>query len=208
MDVVMFHGFLDTGRLLRPLCRALEAHGHTCHAPTFHPRDGRFGLPDLSQKLASFIGGHLAPGAPLALVGFSMGALVVRHYLQALGGARSAKAFFSIAGPYRGTVNAYLYPGLGARQMRPGCAFLESLHAGAGALDSVAVFTYRTPFDLMVLPSTGSLIPSAEDLLLWCPFHSLLPRDRHLGDHIVNELQRLEPHAARRSHSSTQESVV
>jgi triacylglycerol lipase len=208
MDVVMVHGFLNTGRLLRPLCRAVEAHGHTCHAPTFHPRDGRLGLPDLSQKLASFIGEHLAPGAPLALVGFSMGALVVRHYLQALGGARSARAFFSIAGPYRGTMNAYLYPGLGTRQMRPGSAFLESLRAGASALDSVAVFTYRTPFDLMVLPSTGSLIPSAKDLLVWCPFHSLLPRDLHLGNHIVNELAKLEPQAAHRSHAPTQESVI
>jgi triacylglycerol lipase len=198
MNVVLVHGFLDTGRLLRPLCAALESRGHACHAPTLHPRDARLGIPDLSAKLARLVEGTFAPGAPLALVGFSMGALVVRFYLQALGGARAAKAFFSIAGPYRGSYNAYLYPGPGARQMRPGSAFLRSLDAGAHALDALAVFTYRTPLDLMVLPSTGSRIPGAGELSVWCPLHSLLPSDRDVGRHIAGELAKLEPRAQRR----------
>jgi triacylglycerol lipase len=208
MNVVMVHGFLNTGRLLRPLCRALEARGHACHAPTLHPRDGRLGIPDLSAKLAAYIEENVTPGRPLALVGFSMGALVVRHYLQALGGAPSAAAFISIAGPYRGTLNAYLYPGLGTRQMRPGSAFLQALDAGVGALGALRVYTYRTPFDLMVLPSTGSLIPSAKDLLLWCPLHSLLPRDQRLGEQIADELAKLEPQEANRIHAPPNESVV
>jgi len=204
----MVHGFLNTGRLLGPLCRALEARGHTCHAPTIRPTDGRAGIPDLSAKLASFIAANVAPDAPLALVGFSMGALAVRHYLQALGGAQRAKAFFSIAAPYRGSPNAYLYPGLGTRQMRPGSPFLESLDAGAAALRGIAVFTYRTPLDLMVLPSSGSRIRLAKDLVLWCPLHSLLPRDRHLGEHIANELAKLEPQAAHRFNETRNDPVV
>ncbi len=197
MNVVMIHGFLDTGRLFGPLCAALEAHGHVCHAPTMHPRDARLGIPDLSSKLSALVEGVVAPGAPLALVGFSMGALVVRFYLQALGGARTARAFFSIAGPYRGSFNAYLYPGLGTRQMRPGSPFLRRLDAGARALDRMAVFTYRTPLDLMVVPSTGSRIPRAKDVALWCPLHSLLPRSRDLAEHIAGELAKLEPTAQR-----------
>jgi len=197
MNVVMVHGFLDTGRLLEPLCRRLEARGHACDAPTLHPRDARTGIPDLSATLAAFIGARVPPGAPLALVGFSMGALVVRFYLQALGGARGARAFFSIAGPYRGSVNAYLYPGLGTRQMRPGSPFLRSLDAGARALGSLAVFTYRTPLDLMVVPSTGSRIPGAPERVVWCPLHSLLPRNREVGEHIAGELAKLEPRPAR-----------
>jgi triacylglycerol lipase len=196
VNVVMVHGFANTGRLFGPLCRTLEARGHACHAPTLHPRDGGLGIADLSEKLASFIQATVAPGAPLALVGFSMGALVARHYLQALGGARIAAAFFSIAGPYRGSFNAYLYPGLGTRQMRPGSPFLRLLGDGSGALAGVAVFTYRTPLDLMVVPSTGSRIPSARDLALWCPLHTLLPRDQRLREHIADELDRLEPPAA------------
>jgi triacylglycerol lipase len=208
MNVVMVHGFANSGRLFRPLCRTLEARGHACFAPTFHPRDGGLGIPDLSAKLAAFVAENVAPGAPIAVVGFSMGALAARYYLQALGGARSSTAFFSIAGPFRGSVNAYLYPGLGTRQMRPGSSFLRELEAGTGALGALPVFTYRTPLDLMIIPSTGSRIPGAKDLALWSPLHSLLPRDRRLGEAIAGELARLEPEAARPSHGAAHEPVI
>jgi triacylglycerol lipase len=192
MNVVMVHGFGDTGRLFRTLWRNLEARGHFCHSPTLYPRDGGLGLPDLSAKLASFIGANVPRGAPVALVGFSMGALVARHYLQALGGSRSTKAFFSIAGPHAGTLNAYLHPGAGVRQMRPGSRFLSDLDAGADALAGLHTYTYRTPFDLMVVPSSRSRIPSAPERVVWCPLHSMLPSDPAVIDHIAGELEKLE----------------
>jgi triacylglycerol lipase len=191
MTVVMVHGFADTGRLFRRMWRGLEAQGHLCHAPTLHPRDGRLGIPDLSEKLAAFIQGNVARGAPLALVGFSMGALVARHYLQAPGRAGSARAFFSICGPHRGTLNAHLFWGAGVRQMRPGSAFLSELDRGSGALRGMAVFTYRTPFDLMVVPSASSRIASAQELVVWCPLHSLMPANAAVIGHIARELARL-----------------
>jgi triacylglycerol lipase len=192
MNVVLVHGYGDTGRLFRRLWRYLEARGHLCHAPTLHPRDGGLGMEDLSVKLASFIKGNVARGAPVALVGFSMGAIVARHYLQALGGARSTRAFFSIAGPHGGTLNAYLHSGKGVRQMRPGSAFLRDLAAGTSALRGLPVFTYRTPFDLMVVPSGSSRIASSSDRVVWCPFHSMLPSYPAVMAHMARELARLE----------------
>ena len=198
MNVAMAHGFLNTGRQFGPLCRKLEARGHTCLAPTLHPRDGRTGIPDLAEKFASLIDREVPEGAPLALVGFSMGALVARYYLQLLGGARPVKAFFSIAGPYRGSRNAYLYPGLGTRQMRPGSPLLRRLDETSDRLSAIAVFTYRTPFDLMIVPSTACQIPSAKNVTVWCPLHTLLPRDRRLIDEIALEVDKLDPAAAPR----------
>jgi triacylglycerol lipase len=193
MKVVMVHGFADTGRLFRALRRSLEARGHACHAPTLSPRDGRLGIPDLSGKLAAFIRETLSPGDPVALVGFSMGALVARHYLQSLGGARASCAFFSIAGPHRGALSAYFYPGVGTRQMRPGSAFLNELDAGAGALEGLPVFTYRTPLDLMVNPAATTRLASATEVVVWCPLHSMLPGDPTVMAHIAGELARLSP---------------
>ena len=192
MNVVLVHGFGDTGRLFRRLWRHLEARGHLCQAPTLHPRDGALGMEDLSGKLESFIRANVARGAPVALVGFSMGAVVARHYLQARGGAGRASAFFSIAGPHRGTLSAYFHGGAGVRQMRPGSAFLRDLQAGAGALRGLPVFTYRTPFDLMVVPSRSSRIAAAPERVFWCPLHSMLPGHRPLMAHLAGELARLE----------------
>ena len=187
MNVVMAHGFLDTGRLFRSLSRRLESEGHVCHAPTLRPRDGRLGIPDLARKLASFLRERCDPAAPLALVGFSMGALVARYYLQSLGGAGTTRAFFSIAAPFQGTLNAYLYPGDGTRQMRPGSAFLRSLNANSAGLGGLRVFTYRTPLDLMV-PGRGSRIPGARDLAVWCPLHTLLVSDPQVINDIADRL--------------------
>jgi triacylglycerol lipase len=195
MNVVMVHGFANTGRLFKTLCRELGARGHVCHAPTFHPNDARLGIPDLSEKLASYIRDNVAPGSPVALVGFSMGALVARHYLQALGGARATRVFFSMAGPHHGTLNAYLFPGPGTPQMRPGSAFLKELNSAAASLGDLPVFTYRTPFDLTVHPARTTRIPSAPELVALCPLHWMLPSDPAVVGHIASVLQRLEPGA-------------
>jgi triacylglycerol lipase len=197
MHVVTIHGFLNTGRQFGRLRRELEARGHTCITPTLHPRDGRKGVADLADKLAGLIEREVPPGAPLALVGFSMGAIVARYYLQLRGNARPLRAFFSIAGPFRGSLNAYLYPGLGTRQMRPGSRLLAELRETADRL-GMPIFTYRTPFDLMVVPSSGSQIPRAKDTVVWCPLHSLLPLDPRLVEEISLELGRLEPRSASR----------
>jgi triacylglycerol lipase len=204
----MVHGFLDTGRLFRVLCRELAARGHACHAPTFRPRDAHLGIADLSGKLASFIRDDLEPGSPVALIGFSMGALVARHYLQAIGGARSTRAFFSISGPHQGTLNAFLFPGRGPREMRPGSTFLLELNAGVAALDGLPVFTYRTPLDLTVHPARTTRIPHAPELVTWCPLHSMVPGDPAVVSHIAGELARLDPGAAPDSTGKRRETRV
>jgi len=187
----MVHGFADTGGLFRTMSQRLGAEGHACHPPTLHPRDARLGLPDLSAKLAAYIEGNVQRGAPIAIVGFSMGSLVARHYLQELGGAASARAFFSIAGPHGGTFAAYFYPGIGTRQMRPGSPFLRLQSEGAGAIEGLPVFTYRTPLDLMVVPPSSTRIGSAPELTVWCPFHSMMPSSTRVIGHIAGELERL-----------------
>jgi triacylglycerol lipase len=184
MHVVMVHGFLDTGGLFSEMAARLEERGHACHAPTFYPRDGGLGLSDLSGKLGTYVDTHVPAGAPMALVGFSMGALVARHYLQARGGASRAQAFFSIAGPHGGTPMAYLYPRSGTRQMAPGSPFLRELAGGGEALATLPVFTYRTPFDLMVFPAATTRIAGARETVIHALFHSKLPSDPRLLAHV------------------------
>lgn len=192
MNVVMVHGFLDTGRLFGALGRKLEAAGHRCHAPTLHPRDGRLGIPDLAHKLADYVANHVERGVPTAYVGFSMGAIVARHHLQENGGVRAASAFFSIAGPHGGAYTAYLYPGLAPRQMRYGSSFLEGLDKNLGSLAGMKIFTYRTPVDLMVQPARSTRIVGANEMVVWCPFHALMPSDPTIVGNIAGELGRID----------------
>lgn len=193
MNIVLVHGFLRTGYIFRWMARLLTAQGHTCFTPTLRPIDGRTGLPDLAEKLAAYMDAEVDPASqPTALVGFSMGAMICRHYLQMLGGIETTRAFFAICGPHRGTWNAVLYPSKGAWQMRPGSPFLKQLAASADLLKRIPVYSYWTPLDLVVVPSTSGRLAGSQQLTVWSPLHALMPLSRKIGRHIATELQRIE----------------
>jgi len=191
MNVVLVHGFWNQGALFRRLQRRLEAAGHTCHAPTLHPRDGRHGLPDLGQKLADFIDLNLPAGIPFAIVAFSMGCLVSKYYLQSGRNHRPVRAFFAISGPMQGTLTAWLYPGKGARDMRPGSQFLREMEAPAPPASSVPVYTYFTPLDLMILPATSSRIANAREFCVPAPWHRAMLWNPAVARDILENLKGL-----------------
>ncbi len=196
MIVVLVHGFFNRGTIFRPLERALTQQGHVCLCPTLAPRDARLGLADLAAKLDGFVAGHVPPGESFALVGFSMGCLVARLYLQNLqSGPRAGSvrpvALFAIAGPHRGSLTAYLYPSRGTREMRPGSRFLRELAAGDAAHPALPRFTYWTPFDLMVVPTSSARWPGATERKVWAPWHTRLLSSRAVADDIERRLVEL-----------------
>jgi triacylglycerol lipase len=131
MDVVLVHGIFDNGAIFRRLAGVLADAGHRCWVPALEPADGRTGIEDLAAKLHAYIDRHLGSDAELALVGFSMGCIVSRQYLQMRDGVRRTKAFFAISGPHEGTLTAYLYPGQGAKDLRPGSQLLHRFMPGS-----------------------------------------------------------------------------
>ena len=162
MRVVLVHGILDSGRKFRRMQQFLEARGHCCLAPSLEPNDGRDGLEGLAEQLRRQIDGAWGAQARFALVGYSMGGLIARWFLQELRGADRVDRFFAISVPMRGSLLAYGYPGRGARQMRPGSALLRRLDETADRLAGVALFGCWTPFDAVILPPSSANWPLAE----------------------------------------------
>lgn len=177
---------------MQPLARRLSAAGHQCHVPTLRPSDARDGLAPLARALAAFIDATSGPDGRFVLVGFSMGAVLCRWYLQHEAGAARARAFFSIAGPHAGTVTAYLYPGTGVRELRPRSALLDALARGPGA-PGVPVVCYWTPYDLMIRPAASARLPGAEHVRIPAWLHNQLVRDRRLAADLIQRLARLDP---------------
>ncbi len=93
-----------------------------------------------------------------------MGGLVSRQYLQNLGGAARCENLITISSPHRGTSAAWLYPTLGAADMRPGSRFLAGLKCTEDRLGKIPVTSCRTPMDLVILPPASSLWDRAENL--------------------------------------------
>ncbi|WP_317932372.1 esterase/lipase family protein [Halioxenophilus sp. WMMB6] len=188
MDIVLVHGFMDRGHKFDPLNRALTAAGHRCFAPSLTPRDARLGIVDLAGKLERYIESTLVAEQSFALVGFSMGCLISRYYLQELAGVERCRAFFAIAGPLQGSRMAHLYFGRGAADMRPGSHFLLQLQAGEHKLGNLPIHSYRTPYDLMIIPSISSHWPRAENHISSALAHPLMLRNRLVTQHILQTL--------------------
>jgi triacylglycerol lipase len=191
MNIILVHGIFDNGQLFKQMVSFLEKAGHKCYVPLLKPIDARKGVIDLSVKLNQFITNSLGETEKFVLVGFSMGCLVSRYYLQELNGVERCLAFYAISGPHQGFFSAYFYIGRGAVDMRPGSEFLAQLKAGESKLASIPLFTYRTPFDLMILPSSSSHWEMANNYVTNVVMHRYMLRDKFVCNHISQTLSNL-----------------
>ncbi|MEM8866713.1 MAG: alpha/beta fold hydrolase [Verrucomicrobiota bacterium] len=189
MDIILVHGIWDTGRIFSKMATALEAAGHRCHTPSLVPANAANGLADLAEKLQASIEASIQADQKFALVGFSMGSVISRYYLQKLEGHRRASHFFSISGPHKGTLTAHLYLGKGPRDMRFGSRLLRGLNEDLTTLSEIELHTYRTPFDLMILPSRSSVLSGASNHTAHAKFHHLMVSQSEIHEHIIQTLQ-------------------
>lgn len=188
MKVILVHGIFDTGKIFDRLVSKLEVNGHQCYAPNLKPADARLGIADLAEKLKRYIDEQVGGQTPIAIVGFSMGTIVSRYYLQQLDGYRRTKAFFAISGPLKGTLTAYFYPGQGVKDLRPNSRLLNELAKSENKLSNVALYTYRTAMDVMIVPSTSSDWIIANNMKTNTLLHKLMVDDRTVCTHITKQL--------------------
>lgn len=172
--IVLVHGFLENGAAFSSLRKRLEALGYDCLVPKLRPSDGRGGLEALAEGLKRDIDAAYGKHEAIRVVGFSMGGIVSRYYLQKLGGAARCERFFTISSPHKGTHAAWIYPSKGALQMRPGSSFLKDLDDSEAMLGSIRVVSYRTPLDLVILPASSSVWQRAENVDFPVLLHPLM----------------------------------
>lgn len=173
-NIVLVHGFLETGSTFKMLKKRIENRGANCLIIRLIPSDGRGGLEKLALQLQRDIHTNFGEKKPVSIVAFSMGGLVSRHYLQCLDGARRCEKFITVSSPHHGTNAAWLYPSKGAEQMRPGSEFLAHLKASEDQLGKIPITSYRTPMDLIILPPTSSIWDRAENLEYPVILHPLM----------------------------------
>ena len=172
--VVLVHGIFEEGKKMNWMKKKLEAQGCECIIPSLKPADARSGLETLAEQLKREIDTKWDDNSQIHIIAHSMGGLVSRYYLQELGGHERCLSFATLATPHHGTIAAHLYPGKGALQMRPGSEFLQKLEAGEDRLKNISLTSYRTPLDLIILPSTSSEWNIAENRIVWALAHPLV----------------------------------
>ena len=176
--VVLLHGMGDTSAVFKRLRGWLEERGRTTYAPDLIPRGGGALLEELSRQTAGFIDQSVGRDQAIDLVGFSMGGLVARYYVQRLGGLARTSHLITISSPHRGTRMAFLSRTPGVRQMRPGSEFLKDLDRDSHVLKRVVFTSIWTPWDLMIIPASSSVAMEARSIRVHVAAHPLMLRSR------------------------------
>lgn len=172
--IVLVHGYKNDSSTMQSMANYLRQKGFTVYTPTLSPSVGQVGLDELARQLSIFVDAHIHHGEKFDLVGFSMGGLVCRYYLQRMGGLDRVDRFITLGAPNHGTVWACLSNNPGCRQMRPGSDFLNDLNSDIGTLGKIEFTSVWTPLDLMIVPANSSRTAVGRNLTIWIPIHPFL----------------------------------
>jgi triacylglycerol esterase/lipase EstA (alpha/beta hydrolase family) len=189
--VVLVHGIWDDGKIFEKLTHALEGAGKSVDPIDLVPPDGSRSIALMAEDVGRAVARaeERAGGGRVDLLGFSMGALVSRFFIQRGGGKRNVRRFVSISGPHEGTVMGAFGWTHAARQMRRGSALVRELAADQDPYGDVEVFAARTPYDLMIVPSRSSVIPRAkENRTFDVPLHGMMVNDARVIRWVVETL--------------------
>lgn len=178
--VVLVHGIFDTSKIFDRMASWLRTCGFRPLALNLIPSSGAVGLDELAPQVGAFADRHLSPGEHFDLVGFSMGGLVSRYYMQRLGGIERVRRLITISTPHHGTYSAYALGNRGSRQMRPGSVFLKELNRDASMLERVGFASIWTPLDLMIVPANSSRLGVGEEFRIPVALHPWMLRSKRV----------------------------
>jgi triacylglycerol lipase len=167
LPILLVNGLWGTTQELEPLRAFLaERTGRLVQTLAFSPANGSAPIAALGAQVSAACQDILRTQrcARLDLVGFSMGALASRYFVQRGEGKTFVRKFVSISGPHAGSLNAHLLPLAGARDMRPGSTLLKDLASDSDPFGPVEVHVMYTPFDVVVVPARSALLPQAKSV--------------------------------------------
>jgi len=192
-NVVLVHGIWDTSKIFHSLSRVLENSGLQPRALNLEPNNGDLGLDQLALQVAAFIKENIPPEEQFDLVGFSMGGLVSRYYVQRLGGIERVRRLITISSPHRGTLWAHTGSNPGSQQMRPGSRFLIDLNQDAAMLNRVGFVSIWTPLDLTIVPASSSSLRIGAEFKIPVALHPWMPKSRRCMELVSKLLLESQP---------------
>jgi triacylglycerol lipase len=176
--VLLIHGLYDTTIVFNRMSAILKDLGWTVHSIDLIPNNGSHLLEKLAMQVGNYIDTVFPPEQPIDLIGFSMGGIVTRYYLQRLGGINRVKRYINISAPNNGTLTAYALPLPGIIQMRPNSPFLKDLNDDRiHLLEKINSTTIWTPCDVMIVPAKSSKMSVGKEVQLPVLFHAWMLND-------------------------------
>jgi len=191
--LVLVHGLLDTPKVFNGLRQHLNGRRPALITPALPMRLGRTPVLQAAECLASTIDDSLGTHETFDLLGFSMGGVIARCWIQLMGGAGRIRRFISIGSPHRGTITAQPWPGRvfqGINDVKWGSNLLQRLNQDLDPLRRIECHSFYSALDLVVLPGWRAVLPVGQRTMLPVLTHPQLLRDRAALQPLARELLR------------------
>ena len=144
--IFLIHGLWNNPKLFEKLIKKIKEDDYELYRPHLPHKYGKTSIRRLARDLDSKIEELVGPEKEIDIVGFSMGGLISRLWLQNHNGFLRTKRFFSIGTPHSGTYTAQIIPSFlmpGIAEMKRGSSLLSQLNNDLTSLETVS-YTHLT----------------------------------------------------------------
>ena len=158
--VLLVHGYGHNRSGWFLLEKALRQAGfssvHTMNYVAF----GKEGVPELAARLAARVREirRVTGSARVHVVGHSLGGILLRWYVQELGGDREVDAAVTIASPHEGTLAAHFGVGAVARDLRTGSKVMRRLAGSVRPAGGVRWIAFYSNLDVLIQPAPSAML--------------------------------------------------
>ena len=189
--IILIHGLWNTSAIFNNLLNRLDYYDVEYYAPTLDHYFGRVSIIDLAESLDGLIIKKYGNEREIDILGFSMGGIIARYWINKFNGYLRTKRFISIGSPHRGTLTAQLVPKSlfkGISQMKISSSLLKELAEYDYLLKKIDCISFYTKWDFMVFPGWRAYLPVGGKYSLNIYKHRNLVRNPIAIDAIVNSI--------------------
>ena len=189
--IILIHGLWNTSAIFNNLLKRLDYYDVEYYAPTLEHFFGRISIIDLAESLDELITKKYGNEREIDILGFSMGGIIARYWINKFNGYLKTNRFISIGSPHRGTLTAQLVPKnlfKGISEMKIGSFLLKELSEYDYLLKKIECISFYTKWDLMVFPGWRANLPVGRKYSLNIYKHKNLVRNPIAIDEIVNSI--------------------
>ena len=108
--VILIHGLWNSAAIFQSLINKLEKHNIEYFAPSLEHDYGKTSIIELSKNLNKLILEKYGLEREVDILGFSMGGIIGRYWLNKYNENNRVKRFISIGSPHNGTLTAQIVP--------------------------------------------------------------------------------------------------
>ena len=189
--IILIHGLWNSSIIFSYITSQLDEIGIEYFAPTLNHSYGMTSIIDLTNTLNELILEKYGLETEIDILGFSMGGIIARYWLQKFDGYKRTRRFISIGSPHKGTLMAQLVPKYlfrGISEMKVNSKFLRELAKNDLILDDIECICIFTYWDLMVFPSWRTNLNFGEKISVKVYKHRNLVRNKFSIQRIIEKI--------------------